>query len=371
MVTVVSAHGLGNDVLGSVGTCSLDKLPHAYSAFTISPQAWHCSLPVSGFSMKNRACAVRRGEAAACEHLCSESERGGQREPGTRASATPTGGAETPREGYREAEISRGLRGKGKSLRTEAEATHPEAFWEWRFVVGCFRIGRGRVSWGLRVGRRRPGKAAWSPDSRERTHTGEKPYKCKVCGRAFSVNSSLTQHRRIHSGEKPYKCDECGKAFSDYSSFIQHQRIHSGEKSYACIDCGKAFRRSTHLTQHQRTHTGEKPYKCNECGKAFTAHSTFTQHQRIHTGEKPYTCRECGKGFPENSSLTKHQRIHTGEKPYECNECGKSFSQSTHLIQHQRIHTGEKPFKCNKCGKAFGNSSVLIRHQQLHTLESY
>ena len=52
--------------------------------------------------------------------------------------------------------------------------------------------------------------------------SGQRPFPCDVCHKAFKHKHHLTEHKRLHSGEKPFECTKCGKRFSHSGSYSQH-----------------------------------------------------------------------------------------------------------------------------------------------------
>lgn len=58
--------------------------------------------------------------------------------------------------------------------------------------------------------------------------TGERPFHCTLCEKAFNQKSALQVHMKKHTGERPYKCAYCVMGFTQKSNMKLHmKRAHS------------------------------------------------------------------------------------------------------------------------------------------------
>ncbi|KIK60456.1 hypothetical protein GYMLUDRAFT_43773 [Collybiopsis luxurians FD-317 M1] len=162
---------------------------------------------------------------------------------------------------------------------------------------------------------------------------------------ALTSHLNLTH---VGGGKPHYDCywGDCGRngqnGFTSKQKICRHLQSHTGHRPFQCKLCHQNFSEAATLQQHMRRHTREKPYVCDYpgCGKSFAITGALTIHKRTHNGHKPFKCTYCDRAFAESSNLSKHLRTHTGDRPYLCSEpgCNKAFARPDQLNRHSNVH---------------------------------
>ena len=138
---------------------------------------------------------------------------------------------------------------------------------------------------------------------------------------------------RRRQGLVVHYCNECNYATQYKYDLVKHSRTHSGEKPFHCKLCDQKFCNLTNLNHHSLTHKVGR-FECKECDYKAALKQDLVRHLLTHSGVKPHKCDSCEFSTARKCSLIVHQRLHSGEKPYSCTRCSYKAACSSHLTQH-------------------------------------
>ena len=139
----------------------------------------------------------------------------------------------------------------------------------------------------------------------------EKKVKCPYagCRLAFRLESELNLHYRTHTGERPFLCDICGYGGKTRNQLNRHRRVHTQERNYHCQYCTYKASNSTNLRRHMRIHIGSKPYRCPYCSHRANCVENIRKHilkTKQHAGMYIYPCRDCKFGTNSAKEIREH-----------------------------------------------------------------
>ena len=90
-------------------------------------------------------------------------------------------------------------------------------------------------------------------------------FECVICHHLLRCPSALRAHYQMHiTGERPYLCKQCGRAFFSKGNLRNHQMVQHVTSTqrvpHSCPVCHKKFNHALLLQQHVQSHTDGKTY---------------------------------------------------------------------------------------------------------------
>ncbi|XP_029901087.1 zinc finger protein 493-like [Myripristis murdjan] len=217
-------------------------------------------------------------------------------------------------------------------------------------------------------------------------HKKTKQFESGTCRKTSSKTGHVMLHApsrelsaRGGKSTLKHQCATCLKTFCTPSKLKRHILIHTGQKPFSCENCGKAFRQAEHLKSHLHaanncSHSPRVKRKKMSFGvvsqtSGFESQALPLQHPSSHdtpvnsSVELELQCKISVSAVQDlGKPEIKSEAAITPEQSFSSNSPCHKTVKDEHCLTHRDL----KPFRCTICNRSFRLVVSLIRHQDLH-----
>ncbi|XP_055502241.1 zinc finger protein 827 isoform X2 [Leucoraja erinacea] len=249
----------------------------------------------------------------------------------------------------------------------------------------------------------------------------EQLFPCKVCGKVFGRQQTLSRHLSLHTDEKAQTpscqspaseskaaamfssssstssssslssssalCDSVTESEIPHSDFTNEEQSTSfnppvalsgsstsgseekTEKGFECIFCNFVCKTKMMYERHLQIHLITRMYECDVCHKFLKTSEQLLEHKKCHNiSTGGLKCPFCVYATNRPSAMECHLRTHY-KMEFKCRICQVVKANQLELEIHIREHRLGNHYKCDQCGYLSKTANKLIEHVRVHTGE--
>ncbi|XP_069782433.1 zinc finger protein 827 isoform X3 [Narcine bancroftii] len=156
----------------------------------------------------------------------------------------------------------------------------------------------------------------------------EQFFPCKVCGKVFGRQQTLSRHLSLHTEERKYKCHLCPYAAKCRANLNQHLTIHSVK-----LVSGDSEEIATVVTSNSCDRKNSPYYySCHVCGFETEVNLQFVSHMSLHVDKEQWMfslcCNTCNFSCMDETEMKSHVCAAHADEKFQIPSCHSPTSES-------------------------------------------